>query len=321
MREKVVSRSDAQSLDILIDVATRHYLHGCSQIEIARDLSLDPSTISRYLKRARDEGIVQIEIVAPRRANVEMGLVLARQLGLGRVIVAELRDERDDAMTAAASAAAQFTADQLRRGTRIGIVWGETLAAVARHLEPGVVEELQVAQLAGGLADARPGIQGHELVRQITELYPMSRATYLHAPSIVDSEAICQAFLTDRSVQAALAVAAQSDVALVGIGNMEPDATLLKTSHLSDAERESLLAQGAVGSMNARFYNATGRPVGRLDGRTVAIDWDDLATIPTVIAVAAGEAKVEAIQGAARTGCIDVLVIDERTAAALVARS
>jgi DNA-binding transcriptional regulator LsrR (DeoR family) len=122
-------------------------------------------------------------------------------------------------------------------------------------------------------------------------------------------------------VQAALAVAARSDVALVGIGNMGPDATLLKTSHLSDAERESLLAQGAVGSMNARFYNAAGQPVGRLDGRTVAIAWDDLATIPTVIAVAAGEAKVEAIQGAARTGCIDVLVIDERTAAALVARS
>jgi deoxyribonucleoside regulator len=321
VREKVAPRSDAQSLDVLIDVATRHYLHGNSQIEIARDLSLDPSTISRYLKRARDEGIVQIEIVAPRRANVEMGLVLARQLGLGRVLVAELRDERDDAMTAAASAAAQFTADQLRRGTRIGIVWGETLAAVVRQLEPGVVEELQVAQLAGGLADARPGIQGHELVRQITELYPMSRATYLHAPSIVDSEAICQAFLADRSVQAALAMAAQSDVALVGIGNMESDATLLKTSHLSDAERGALLAQGAVGSMNARFYNAIGQPVGHLDVRTVAIGWDDLATIPTVIAVAAGEAKVEAIQGAARTGCIDVLVIDERTAAALVARS
>jgi DNA-binding transcriptional regulator LsrR (DeoR family) len=320
VRDKVVPRSDAQSLDILIDVATRHYLHGSSQIEIARDLSLDPSTISRYLKRARDEGIVQIEIVTPRRANVEMGLVLARELGLGRVLVAELRDERDDAMTAAASAAAQFTADQFRRGTRIGIVWGETLAAVVRQLEPGVVEELQVAQLAGGLADARPGIQGQELVRQITDLYPMSRATYLHAPSIVDSEAICQAFLADRSVQAALAVAAQSDVALVGIGNMEPDATLLKTSHLSDSERESLLTQGAVGSMNARFYNAAGQPVGKLDGRTVAIGWDDLATIPTVIAVAADEAKVEAIQGAARTGCIDVLVVDERTAAALLAQ-
>lgn len=65
-------------------------------------------------------------------------------------------------------------------------------------------------------------------MRQITEIFPESRATYLHAPSIVDSVAICEAFLADRSVQAALAIAAQSEVALVGIGDMAPDATLFK---------------------------------------------------------------------------------------------
>jgi DNA-binding transcriptional regulator LsrR (DeoR family) len=306
---------------LLVDIATRHYLHGSSQIEIARDLSLDPSTISRYLKRARDERIVQIEIVAPRRANVELGLVLARELGLGRVLVAEVRGEDDDALAATGAVAAQFTADQLRRGTRIGIGWGEALAAVVRHMEPGVVEGVQVAQLAGGLADARPGIQGHELARQITEIYPLSRATYLHAPSIVDSAAICDAFLADRSVQAALAVAAQSEVALVGIGNMDPSATLLKACHILGADRDALLAQGAVGSMNARFFDAAGRPVGHLDRRTVAIEWSDLAAIPTVIAVAAGESKAEAIRGAARTGCVDVLVTDERTARAIVGAS
>jgi deoxyribonucleoside regulator len=321
VRDKLALRSDVQALALLIDIATRHYLHGSSQIEIARDLSLDPSTISRYLKRARDEGIVQIEIVAPRRPNVEMGLVLARKLDLGRVKVAELRDENDDPLTAVASVAAQFTSDQLRRGTRIGIGWGETLAAVVRHLDPGVIEALQVAQLAGGLAEGRPGIQGHELVRQITEIYPMSRGTNLHAPSIVDSAAICEAFLADRSVQAALAVAAQSEVALVGIGNMAPEATLFKASHILSADRDALLAQGAVGSMNARFYDAKGKPVGHLDRRTVALEWSDLAAIPTVIAVAARENKAAAIRGAAQTGCIDVLITDERTAAVLIDQS
>ena len=77
MRDKLALRSEAPTLDLLIDVATRHYLHGSSQIEIARDLSLDPSTISRYLKRARDEGIVRIEIVAPRRANAGLARHLA----------------------------------------------------------------------------------------------------------------------------------------------------------------------------------------------------------------------------------------------------
>src|SRR5215213_6723117 len=132
VRDKLALRSETPTLDLLIDVATRHYLHGSSQIEIARDLSLDPSTISRYLTRARDEGIVKIEIVAPRRANAKLGLVLARAPGLGRVLVAELHDEDDDPVAAGASLAAQFTSDQLRRGTRIGIGGGQTLAAVVR---------------------------------------------------------------------------------------------------------------------------------------------------------------------------------------------
>jgi deoxyribonucleoside regulator len=316
---KVALRPDSPSLELLIDIATRHYVHGSSQIEIARALSLDPSTISRYLKRARDEGIVRIEIVAPRRANVEMARLLAQALGVSRVLVAELRGESDDPLEAVAAVAAQFTSDQLRRGTRVGIGWGEALAAVVRHLDPGVVEALQVCQIAGGLAEGRPGIQGHELVRQITEIYPASRATYLHAPSIVDAAGIRDAFLADRSVQAALAVAAQSDIALVGVGNMAAEATLFKASHILTADRDALLAQGAVGSMNARFYDASGAPVGHLDRRTVALEWSELRAIPTVIAIAAGEEKAAAIRGAAMTGCIDVLITDERAAAALIA--
>jgi DNA-binding transcriptional regulator LsrR (DeoR family) len=167
------------------------------------------------------------------------------------------------------------------------------------------------------LAQGRPGIQGHELVRQITEIYPKSKATYLHAPSIVDSAAIRDAFLVDRSVQAALAVAAHSEIALVGIGDMAEDATIFSASHILAADRDALLAEGAVGSMNARFFNAAGQAVGHLDRRTVAVEWSDLAAIPSVIAVAAGEHKTAALLGAVQSGCINVLVIDQQTAAAI----
>jgi deoxyribonucleoside regulator len=307
------------SVDVMTDVATRYYLNGNSQIEIARDLGLDPSTISRHLKRARDDGIVRVEIVPPRRKNVELGLALTRRYDLGRAVVAEPGDEDADPIAAVASVAADFIADQLRRGMRVGIGWGQTLAAVVAKLAPGVVSEIQVSQLAGGLADAESGIQGHELARMLVQIYPDSRATYLHAPSIVDSQAICDALLADRSIQAALAAAAQAEVALVGIGEIDPGATLLTASHILGAERDALIGEGAIGSMNGRFYDRAGRPAGHLDRRTVALEWRALAAIPTVIAVAAGAAKVAAIGAALRTGCVTVLVTDEPTAEALIA--
>ena len=271
LRDRLASRSEANRSIVLIDVATRHYLHGSSQIEIARDLSLDPSTISRYLKRARDEGIVRIEIVAPRRANAEMarhpGARARSQPRAGGRAARRARRWPDGRRVRGGPVHLRSTpprdADRHRLGRDAG--------GRRPPPRPGDVEALQVAPLAGGLAEGRPGIQGHELVRQITELYPHSRATYLHAPSIVDSAAICDAFLADRSVQAALAIAAQSEVALVGIGEMAPEATLFKASHILSADREALLAQGAVGSMNARFYDAQGKPVGHLDRRTVAL--------------------------------------------------
>ena len=68
MEKRVAAGSpEARSIEVLTDIATRHYLHGESQIAIARDLGLDPSTVSRHLQRARDEGIVHVEIRPPRR--------------------------------------------------------------------------------------------------------------------------------------------------------------------------------------------------------------------------------------------------------------
>ena len=71
--------------------------------------------------------------------------------------------------------------------------------------------------------------------------------------------------------------------------------------------------------MNTRFFDAAGQPVGEIDGRTIAVEWDALRAIPTVVAVAAGAHKAASVAGAVRTGTIDILVIDEELARALVA--
>jgi DNA-binding transcriptional regulator LsrR (DeoR family) len=69
--------------------------------------------------------------------------------------------------------------------------------------------------------------------------------------------------------------------------------------------------------MNGRFFCSDGQPGGHLDGRTIAIEWAELAAIPTVVAIAEGLSKVAAIRGALRTGCVDILLTDESTAEAL----
>ncbi len=311
---------ETRTIDLLTEVATRYYLRADSQVDIARDLGLDPSTVSRHLKRARDEGIVYVEIRPPRRLDVDLGRSLASRYGLARVIVAP--GDPEDGVTddqALAATAAGFIEGLLRNGMRLGISWGRTLADVLRQLRPGAVSDLSIAQLAGGVEDPSPGIQGHELVRRLAELYPGSRVHYLHAPAIVESEATGAALLGDRIVQAALEAARTSDLALVGIGQMDDDSTLVRGGHVNPADWARLRAAGAAGNVNTDFFDVRGRALDDLRRRTIAITLDELRTIDTVVAVAAGLGKVRAIRGALATGAIDILVTDEATAAAVLA--
>ncbi len=306
---------DKEDIEFLVDLATRFYVLGQTQARIARDLGVDPATVSRHLKKARDEGIVRIEIRRPRRLDVDLGRDLADRFGLKRAVVAA---DDDGGSSAVASAAADYFGSMLTNGARLGLSFGRMLSAMIPLLPTGTVSDLDISMLLGGFGRAMPGIQGHELARHIASLYPRSRVHYLQAPLLVDSPDIKQAMLRDGSIKAALQTAANSQLALVGIGNLEDSAPLVRYGHLSAEDRKRLLQSGAVGDVSARFFDIQGEPVTILDDRLIAIEREELAHIPTVVAVAAGPEKYAAIRGALRSGYVAVLVTDETAAQEIV---
>ena len=305
------------SIDQLIDIATRFYVTGQSQIAIASSVGLDASTVSRYLKRARDEGIVRVEIQRPRSLHGDLALELAKDFNLKRAVVVAGDSARAD-VQAVARSAADYVNSQLLNGTRLGLSWGRMLSAAIHMLPPGTVSNLDISLLHGGVGGAGAGIQGVELARHIASLHPNSQVHYLHAPVLVDSPDIKDAMLRDGSIRAALESAASRDIALVGIGTLDEGAPLVRYGHISPKDRKRLLAAGAVGDMCTRFFTLEGEPVHVLDDRLIAIEWAELKKIPLVVAMAAGLEKRDAILGALRAGCMDVLITDEATARAVL---
>ncbi|MBA2286870.1 MAG: MarR family transcriptional regulator, partial [Ktedonobacteraceae bacterium] len=291
------------------------YVLGQTQARIARELGVDPATVSRHLKKARDEGIVRIEIRRPRNLHLELGRELAAYYSIKRAVVVA---DDDGGSAAVAAAAAEYFSNQLTNGARVGLSFGRMLSAMVPLLTAGTVSDLNISMLLGGFGRAMPGIQGHELARHIASLYPHSRIHYLQAPLLLDSADIREAMLKDGSIQAALQAAANTELALVGIGHLEDSAPLIRYGHLNTQDQKRLLESGAVGDVSARFFNIWGEPVPVLDDRLIAIEREALARIPTVVGVAAGSEKYAAIQGALRSGYIDVLVTDEKTARTLV---
>src|SRR6266511_3252360 len=84
----VAVEAESLGVDFLVDLATRFYVRGQTQADIARSLDLDPSTVSRQLKKARDEGILRVEIRRPRPLHVTLGRELAECYRLKRAVVA-----------------------------------------------------------------------------------------------------------------------------------------------------------------------------------------------------------------------------------------
>ncbi len=303
---------------LMVKVADLYYLRNLTQQAIAERLGLSRPTVSRLLDRSRTLGIVRIEVAAPADAHRPLERALEDAFGLREAIVIPGRSESP---TITRRALGQVAADYLNRlfkgGERIGISWGTTLGAVMDHLRPRRLRTT-VVPLVGGLGQAAPAIHANELARRLAEAH-RGRVHLLHAPAIVARNDVRAALLTDPPIRQVLDLARRVDVALVGIGALVPSSTLIESGYVSAEDVAALRRSGAVGDICTRPFTAAGAPAGGpLDGRILAIDLEDLRRIRTVIGVAGGLEKAEAILGALRGGLLDVLVTDHLAARAVL---
>ena len=111
---------------------------------------------------------------------------------------------------------------------------------------------------------------------------------------------------------------ATCDIALVGIGRLVPGCAVHKLG-AADEEELAQAAQGnCAGEVALNRYTLEGKGLGPAFDRAIGVDMETLKHIPYVIAVAGGLCKADAVLGALRTGCIDVLIVDSLLARKLL---
>lgn len=308
--------------ELLARIATLYYYQDLSQQEIAQELSISRSNISRLLKEARERGIVEIHIHHPIARDIALERQLKERFGLRAAAVVQA-DPGDALLTLqrAAQQTASILDEHLEGAKTLAISWGTTVYATVDAFAPRRRYDVEVVQLMGGVSSSEPAIDGPALVQRLARSLT-GRYRYLHAPLVVDRPEVAQALLSQRNIAEALEVAAGAEVALVGIGALDATvSSLLRAGYLSADEFEAIARRGAVGDICARHFDSDGQPVApELDARLLAVSLRDLAAIPTVIGAACGLAKAPAIHGALVGGYLDVLVTDTATAEAVLLR-
>lgn len=296
----------------LYKVAQAYYLEGATQDEVGRRFGISRIKVSRLLKKAREQQVVQITVSAPSDSLAEVELQLANHLGLDELVIAAPSTFDGAAVVGAlGEAAAPVLLRHLGEKGTLAVSWGTTLSAVADALPRRVMPQVTVVQMLGGLGRPEAETHGAEITRRLASALG-GRPRMLASPGIVASREVRDALLSDPQVYDTLALAASAQVALVGVGiPSDASVTLREGAILSRADLAELNARRAVGDISLRYFDVAGKPVDTsLDARIIGLEREQIGRIPRVIAVAGGMFKVAAIRAALKGHLMNVLVTD-----------
>ena len=304
-------------LRLMTKVARLYYDQELNQPEIAAQLDLSQATVSRLLKRAREEGIVRVTVNVPYGAYPLLEEQLQQRYGLKEAVVVDSVETEDQLLRDIGSAAAYYLETTLRAGDVIGISsWSATLLAMVDALHPPPrLSHVRALQILGGLGNPLAKVYASRLIDRFASLV-RGEAVLLPAPGIVSSPDAVPILLKDTYVRSAMELFAQVTIALVGIGTVEPSGLLASSGNIYSPEELDMLRQaGAVGDICLRFFDQTGKPVDNpLNDRVIGMNLEQLRHVKRAVGIAGGKRKLAAIRGALQGRWINVLITDRSTA-------
>ncbi|QHI95205.1 helix-turn-helix domain-containing protein [Aristophania vespae] len=311
--------------DQLTEIAALYYLENVTQEELSQRFSLSRPTISKLLKRAREEGIVDIRVRARPAAAAELEQEFKRRFGIKRLLTAI--DQRDPEAQRGGVAAllADYLESVLADDMIVAVGMGRNVAAIAEQVGMPVARAITFVSAIGGSARAgeytRAGeyMSSDHICRRLAERFG-GRSETLYAPALVADAELRRALMKNDIVQRTLHRARRADMALIGIGDVSEDSNMVRMGWFSPQEVAEAKLAGTVGDMMGYdFITLDGCPADvAMQGRVIGLALDELRRIPNVVAIASESSKLVAILAALRTKTITTLATTETIAKALL---
>jgi DNA-binding transcriptional regulator LsrR (DeoR family) len=294
----------------LLKIAWLYHIQGLTQDQIAKRVSLSRPTIIRALQQAQEKGLVEIRLTMPlpHTTFLENNLEEAfSQCGLREVIVVD--EINNTPPKAVAQAASKYLQRILRPKHILGVGWSSTLGSIPEFFTPGQYVPNRIVQLVGSVGNV-PGVNSYEIAFQLGNQLNVP-VEYIPTPMIVETTAIRDALVRDHTISNTLMWANRCNIALVGVGAINPDSTLIQTGYLTHQDFQLLADQGCVGDILTRYYDIQGQEfIAPWNERMIGLNLEQIRKIDNLIAVASGKEKALAVLGALRGGYINTLIVD-----------
>lgn len=301
-------------------IAYMYYVESMTQSDIAERLGIGRVTVVRHLTEARANREVRFWIEGSLSDCAALELRLERALGLERAVVSPAATDPRNAARLIGFNAGIYVSEALRDGMRLGLGWGRTLSHALDTLSRPGLRDVRVVSLLGGVHQARAQNPA-EFAWRVASVLDADCLMFI-APVLVDSPET-RAALFERCGLGRIVEAAQDlDLALVGVGSVEPTSTALLYARemIGRDIGPELIAAGAVGDLFFNYFNADGALVDHpVNGRVMSAPISSVRAARKRVIASGGPGKVAAIVAACRMLAASVLITDEATAAAILA--
>jgi len=312
--------------DLLYRVACSYHIEKKNQREIAAQLGVSRVQVSKYLKMAASRGLVRVEVIPPSISSSDQSFFRGQFLSrfpMKQILVCPSYNSRDTLFRTLLRHSEDFLFSVLGSTDMvIGLGWGRTVYELTENMRPVERSLWRVVPLAGGSNRASEKyFNTNHIVQTFSEkLGAQSELIYL--PLISDSTESRRSILQGDEYDRISKLWSSLDVTICSVGSNLTGSPLFRYGVIGPEYLEILSRSRAVGDMLTHFYDVEGNIVEiGIEDRMINVSLAQLRNTKNRVVIASGSDKSSAILGGLRAGLIDILVIDQSTAASVLSLS
>lgn len=316
-----MTMENSDDIRLIVKIAQLYYEQDMTQRKSLASWGIYRTTISRLLKRGREQGIVTIAINYDYNENLWLEQQLKQKFGLKEAVVASSDGLLEEEQLSAMGQHGALLVDRLLEpGDIIGFSWGRAVRSLVENL-PQASQSRQVicVPIIGGPSGK---LESRYHVNTLTYGAAARLKAESHLadfPALLDNPLIRNGIMQSQHFKTISSYWDSLDVALVGIGSPAIRDGANWHAFYGSEESDDLNARHVAGDICSRFYDINGGLVDtNMSEKTLSIEMAKLRQARYSIGIAMGEEKYSGILGALHGRYINCLVTNRETAELLL---
>jgi DNA-binding transcriptional regulator LsrR (DeoR family) len=300
--------------DVLVTVSELYYKDGRTQQDIAERLGISRATVINYLKRSRDQGLVEIKIKGSAYQGSKLVNELRQKYSLKEVYITNTDHKRTshEAHLSTARLAAKALEGLLKNRDIIGVAWGRTIQLVSQEISQQGFQSLTICQITGSVISDDLISAEASAIRFAENLN--GRCHTLHAPAIMSEVDLAQRLRQEPVVYDQLERLKKLNKVIFSVGGIDlADPVRIKMA--TDKELTRFRNHGAKAVLCGHILDTNGEHIEHdFSRRIIGMRPNEIRSVPYRICVASQHHDASAVRAALTGGYATHLVIDKSLA-------